>query len=122
MTQTVVSYNASPISVARVADGVTQAVGSFLSDAIPVANAAAYSVFAVLTGTFTGDIYVEARTRQSDSDSTEWFLISTSYSALTNSSEALFDASIFAYTHIRVGVTVATGSAVLDIDVSVSRR
>jgi len=121
VTQSVVVYNRNKITVSQLANEVSQAVGSFQSDAVEVSNLQSYSIFANIVGTFTGDVYVEATTKQSDSDVVNWFLITTSYTALTNSTEVLFDASIFAYTHIRVCVTVATGSATLTINASLKR-
>lgn len=121
MTQSVVVYNRNRITVSKIADNVVQSVGSFQSDPIEVSNLEAYSVFAEFSGTFTGDIYVEAATKQADGDSVNWFLITTSYQALTNASEVLYDASIFAYAFIRVCATVATGTATLNISVSLKR-
>jgi hypothetical protein len=106
------------LSVARVADGVNQGVGLFQSDPISTKDLSAFSVFAVLTGTFVGEFYIEATNIRGDAAIDNWWLITSSYQAITNTTEVLMDGSVFAYSSIRICVGVTSGTASLVIDVS----
>lgn len=106
------------VSTQRVADGITQGVGLWQSNIIETEPLAAFSVFAVLSGTFVGDFYIEATNKRGDAAIDNWWLITSSYQALTNSTEILMDASVFAYSAIRICSTITSGSATITVDVS----
>jgi hypothetical protein len=106
------------VSTQRVANSVSQGVGLWQSGIVETEPLSAFSVFAVLSGTFIGDFYIEATNVRGDDAIDNWWLITSSYQALTNTTEILMDASVFAYSAIRICSTITSGTATITIDVS----